>query len=447
MKMKPTQCCAKNSRDTGHLDSYTDKSRVSSCNDDVLKSFKVKKDKNIKGVSHILSVLQKMVQKITSKKRVRECSKYSVGKSVTIRVNNEGGNARVCGLNRCENTMECPRCAHTISVARAKQVDSVVQPILEKGGEAFFVTLTIPHTMNDSFRTLWKSLGKCWDSMMRQKVGKWLGKMTHEGRPLWVKAFDHTFTRNGDHIHFHCLFVIEKRISDEDFKSFKNLMFSEWLRLIEKNTGKIGDKKGLKIDRVFDAEGVAKYNNKISSVAFEIASRGTTKQTASGSYNIWEMIWAMYEAEQSGDMETFKKLYKRFKMFEKQTHKLRTISFSKAFRERIPEEDIDEMKAQQDEQSKEVLKIRTDLWKLINQRDDTANLLELYNAFTTGEEHLKPLVEAVQRVCDRYSEDSDNFDEKQMEIDWGQVSFRISKWIYYRFRPEVYHHHQTFLVE
>jgi hypothetical protein len=134
-------------------------------------------------------------------------------------------------------------------------------------------------------------------------------------------------------------------------------------------------------------------------------------------------------------------------MFEKQTHKLRTISFSKCFREKIEEEELNEYKPeQQDQHSEEVLKLRTDLWKMIQEREDSMNLLELINCYGMGDTHLKPLVDAVEAVAEKYSLENDYYDEEQMRLDGGHVSWRIRGWIFRRFKPELYNEMNQYIV-
>ncbi|MHA2377438.1 MAG: protein rep [Candidatus Thorarchaeota archaeon] len=394
-----------------------------------------KKQSNKKGLSLLLGTLQKVVQSISTKKNVRECSKFSTGKEVTIRQAIGGGNARFCGLNRCLNTTTCPRCAHMLGVARAKIIDGVAVPLIEAGGSGFMLTATIPHTRKDKFQDLRKGLNTCWDRLMRQKFGKHLGKLNADGKPLWVKSFDYTWGRNGDHLHFHALILAERSVSNEEYQKLESMFYDAWIKIVKKYLNKVSQRQALKFERVYDVEGVSKYNNKISSVAFEIASRGTTKRSTGDSYNIWELIWEYHNSTDSKRRATLKR---KFQMFEKQTHKLRTISFSKCFREKIEEKELNEYKPeQQDQHSEEVLKLRTDLWKMIQEREDSMNLLELINCYGMGDTHLKPLVDAVEAVAEKYSLENDYYDEEQMRLDWGHVSWRIRGWIFRRFKPEL----------
>jgi hypothetical protein len=279
---------------------------------------------------------------------------------------------------------------------------------------------------------------------MRQKFGKRVASFNRNKKPLWVKSFDYTMTDNGNHNHFHVLIMVENKMSDQEYEELKLLCVEKWGDLVKKITGRdISKQHGVVFERVWDLEGVTKYNNKISSVAFEIASRGSTKRSGKNSMNIMELIYAI-QTEQDEDKRNV--LIKKFRLFEKQTHKLKTITYSKCFRAQIEDYDKEQMMEEREEKTNLNLKIRKDLFSLMVRKDDTANLLELYNCYSTGDIHLKPIVEAVERVCEKYNSTTCYMNEKQMMKDWGQVAFRIRKWIFYRFKPEFYHYNPKLLI-
>jgi hypothetical protein len=387
-----------------------------------------KKSPSKHAVGVVLDKLQKIAQGISTKKGVRECSKFATGRSVKMRVDNKSGNVRFTGLNRCLNSTSCPRCSHILGTARAKGIDSVAVPVIEGGGAGVMVTLTIPHHRKDKFIDLRRVLNKSWDALMRQKFGITCGKFNRNGKPLWVKSFDYTWGRNGDHLHFHCMILFEAGLTEDEFTELEDLCTRSWIKLVKKNFRRDASPEALKFERAYDVEGISKYNDKISSVAFEIASRGTTKQSKSGSMNVWELLWLCKHEPDDAKRKSYKR---KFRQYEKDTHKLRTISYSKSFKERLDETKLskEEVIEKQDETSSEVLAIRNDLWALVNQRGDRINLLELFNSYFTGDEELKPIIEEVMKVCNRYGEDSNNYNEEQMSKDWGDVSWKITLWM------------------
>lgn len=402
------------------------------------------KTKRKQGLQWVLKKLQRTVQAITYKKSVKTCSSFAVNRSCEIKISTEGSpNARFTGLNSCLNTTICPPCAHRLGVERAKKITSVAEPVMHAGGSGMMLTLTIPHLRKDNFKWLNKNLNHCWHALMRQKIGKHFGKLNKDNRPLWVRSWDYTWSINGDHVHLHCLVLFENTPTEEHFKKLEFDVIDAWLKLVKKNLKRKGSRKACKVERVYNVEGVAKYNNKIGSVAFEIASSGITKTSKKGSLNIWELIWAI---QTETDPERKETLIKKFRTFEKQTTKLRTISFSKSFREKIEgiEEELEE---EENNNTKSVLKIRADLFKLVRKADDTMDLLDLFNAHYEGDISAKPVVEFIERICDKYNDEQCFIDEEQMEKDWGVASFRLRRWSYYRFRPEHFNQPHRLLIE
>lgn len=401
------------------------------------------KHKLNQGVNWIINRLQKIVQTITIKKGVRDCSKYPTKTSVILRTAVGGGNASFVGLNRCLNSTVCPRCSAIRGVQRAVQIDSVAKPIMAAGGSGAMLTLTIPHYRKDDFKWLNKSINKCWHSLMRQKFGKHVANFNLSRQPLWVRSWDHTWSPNGNNIHLHSLIMFERNPTDDEFSALFAECIDAWGKLVEKVLNRKASPEAMTFKRVYDAGGVAKYNNKISSVAFEIASGGLTKTQKKTSFNIWELIWSIQEEK---DPEKKKVLIKKFQMFEAQTHKLRTISFSKTYKERIPKEGEDGDLEEEKPETVDVLKIRTDLFKHIRKMEDTLNLLDLYNSYSTGDESAKPIVKMVEDICNKFSEESNNFDEPAMMADWGFISFRLSSWAFYKSRPEYYNQPYDLLI-
>jgi hypothetical protein len=403
------------------------------------------KPNNKKGLSLVMGTLHRTAQSISGKKNVQECSKFSTGKEVTIRQAIGGGKARFHGLNRCLNTTSCPRCASMLGVKRAKIIDGVSIPIMQAGGTGFMLTATIPHTRKDKFRDLRAGINKCWDRLMRQKFGKAIGSFNQDGRPLWCRAFDYTWGRNGDHLHFHALILCDKTVSQEEHQDLEAMFYNCWIKIVKKYLNKDSQPEALKFDRVYDCEGVSKYNNKISSVAFEIACNATTKRASNGSYNVWELLWAYnkYKNTKRGEV-----LRAKFRQYERDTHNLRTITFSRKFKELINEENLDEYSEEDANQdSEEVMKIRTDLWKLIKKRNDEPKILELVNSRGQGDKEADNLFDALEMIAWKYNIENDFYNEDEMEMDWAMFSGNLDHWVRKNYPREFYQDYKPIQVQ
>ena len=393
----------------------------------------------------IIRGLQRVVRVHTGQKGVKTCSTFSVAKSNVMRVSSKGGNARLMGLNKCLNTTSCPTCSYIRGTQRARQIDLVAKPVIDAGGCGVLLTLTLPHLRKDNLRHLNKVLSECFHSLMRNSFGRAIGKFNDDNKPLWCRSWDWTWGRNGDHSHLHVLLLFQTKPDPVMMQILKSECFDKWCNLVEKKLGRTPSYQAYDWTPVYDVSGVANYNNKISSLAFEIAAGGIQKKSNGESLNIGELILAI---EQEGDEERRKILIRKFKMYEKQTHKLRTISFSKSFKDKMKkEEEAQEDEIQEDDtNSKELFKIRSDLTKMIMRKGDLPSLYQVVNAYTLGDETTKDLFVKIVAITEKYSEDTMLFDDEQMSRDWDGVAWAMKAWTFYRHTPAYYHHKHSDLI-
>jgi hypothetical protein len=426
-----------NTGDQTRLDNIEDNSPVG----DNHYNAKALKPKKIWTYRRIINRLQKWVKKHTNIKSVQCCCSFALNSSVEMLVRASSGAASWAGLNVCGNTTTCPVCSQQKGIQRARQVDSVAVPIIEAGGSGVMLTLTVPHLIKDDLKTQVQNLNKCWDRLMRGKFGKKCGQYNKNNKTIWVRSWDWTTGQNGNHSHLHNLIMFERQPTQAELIELEIFAWENWARIVESVFKREASIKAFKMEEVSNVKGVSAYNNKISSFAFEIACGGSIDtSSAKTSFNIWELIWAIEEEQ---DEEKKKILLRKFRMFEKQTKKLRTISFSKTFRERIVE---DEELKKEDEEKKVVLRIREDLWKLVVKREHTSSLLELYEAVASGDEAAKPIFESVESLTSKYSEETKFIDEESMEKEWDGIAFRISAWMFYKNKPEFYNSQHSILV-
>lgn len=399
---------------------------------------KCPKTKKIIPFRRVISTLHNFVKKNTQIKTVRNCCSFAIGGAVELAVSPQGGNAHFVGLNTCRNTTGCPACSYSGAMKSARQLQGVAKPVFEMGGSGVMLTLTIPHLVNDDLREQIQKLSKCWNRLIQGKFGKECARLSG-GENLWVRAFDYTTGENGHHPHLHNGILFHREITDEELVELELLCWKKWEKIVKSVFGRKPTKKAFLMERMRGMKGVSEYNNKIGSVAFEIASGGSINTEAKGdSLNIWQLIWSIREEENPVKRNA---LMKKWMCFEKATLNLKTITFSKTFREKIKEleEDDDvEEEIEETEEKKTVLTIREDLYKVIRDSQDTMPLLELYEAYTTGDESVEPLVHLVEEITEVYDTEGEYINQKEMERDWGFISFRIQRWMYYRDKPEFY---------
>lgn len=153
----------------------------------------------------------------------RSCGKKPTGTNVPVRLGKSG--AHFGGLQHCHSVWSCADCSATIRNRRAADIDQLLTKHFARGGVVFFLTLTLPHTVNDSLR---ESLGTLHETYERSMSGK----MGQKYRDIFgvvgsVKATEITYGRNGWHPHLHVLVLAERWPSDAQWLPHDDLMLSE----------------------------------------------------------------------------------------------------------------------------------------------------------------------------------------------------------------------------
>ena len=399
-----------------------------------------KSPKSLKNGSYktIIRKLQCWVKRNSQIRSVRMCCSFAVEAVVSL-TTSPNGNACFLGLNRCRNTTSCPVCSYERGLLRARQITEVARPIYETGGTAVLLTLTIPHDITDGLKQQVQKLNQAWNRLIRGEFGKKCARFNKNDCSLWVRSFDWTTGQNGNHSHLHNQIYFETAPTKQEFFELRTLCWKKWLKIVFSIFKRNPRRDCFEMEEIYDVEGVANYTNKIASFAFEVACGGSIHTKAKGGgLNVWGLLDAIEKEENQAKREI---LTRKWRMFEDQTRKLRTITFSKTFRERIEEleeeEDIKNLK-DNNKENKVQVELRADLFKLIKRKDDTANVLELFEAFVAGEEAAEPIAKEVQAIASKFSIETEYFNQNEMEKDWGFVAFKIQRWKFYRTKPEFY---------
>jgi hypothetical protein len=120
------------------------------------------------------------------------------------------GTLHKSGVNRCKSVGSCPLCAPTIRSTRAADIEAAVEAWHLRGGEVWFLTLTIPHAAGDDLGDNLSQLRRMWRRMWNGKAGQALKQSM--GRVGYVRAFEVTWTYdNGWHPHLHVLLFTKAR--------------------------------------------------------------------------------------------------------------------------------------------------------------------------------------------------------------------------------------------
>lgn len=148
--------------------------------------------------------LQREAQKLLPDKRVSVCNRHvracEIGEVVGRSVN---GRAEFVNVLRCASVWDCPVCASKIASSRSRLVLSAMDRALALGYQVHLLTLTVPHTIHQSAKTVVSALSSArshWKDSRAYKAHKaasgWLGE-------IWANEV--TYGANGWHAHCHAM--------------------------------------------------------------------------------------------------------------------------------------------------------------------------------------------------------------------------------------------------
>jgi hypothetical protein len=133
------------------------------------------------------------------------------------------------GVAYCSSMWGCPACSAVIRQRRADELERGVVPFLsrDQGGGGLLLTLTIPHTFDDSLETTFATVRDGWAFLRRSRAVK--DVWARIGVVGYVKAVEITHGRNGWHPHLHVLVLTEGRLSAAQVADFSGVVEAGWI--------------------------------------------------------------------------------------------------------------------------------------------------------------------------------------------------------------------------
>lgn len=211
------------------------------------------------------------------------------------------GNSNCCGTSRCNSIYQCNVCQQRILSRRQKELEIINKSHLESGGGVYLLTLTVKHSMLDSFESLLGSsknlsglLGAYSYLVSKDRGFKKL--LENYGVQMSCRAFESTWGQtNGYHVHLHCLYYTSRQLTDKEMQSFPKEFYKLWVNAIDKAGLKIPNKKhGVDFQ---DGSNAGKYIAKWSS-SNELSSV-THKKAKDGNFTINELENLLIEKTQT----------------------------------------------------------------------------------------------------------------------------------------------------
>jgi hypothetical protein len=172
-------------------------------------------------------------RRITTRKSLRTCGLFTAEGRVSVSLT-EKGHASVSGVHTCGSKL-CPVCQAREAGAQMAKLERAATKLLEDGGSALFLTLTIPHDRGSDLGDLVTALQKAWSASMSGQGGKvW----KRYGRTHYLRALDYTHGSNGHHPHYHAVIFMDGVVSDEDLYWLEFDLRTRWSRSVKKSTGR-----------------------------------------------------------------------------------------------------------------------------------------------------------------------------------------------------------------
>lgn len=174
---------------------------------------------------------------------------------------------------RC-HSRACPSCAHTLAISRAIEIEKALVAAQGKRWTTLFVTMTVPHSKEQTLKTSLDNLGEIWNRMRMYRIMRCFYK--DNGFIGLIKSLDVTYSkRSGWHPHYHILLFFEAtRAPKALFREYRKLLCNEYKKIVPRITGmKPSDQHGIKIQYVdlsdtntASIEALPKYMSGISSI-------------------------------------------------------------------------------------------------------------------------------------------------------------------------------------
>lgn len=132
------------------------------------------------------------------------------------------------GLFTCGSVWLCPVCASKISEHRRIELTEALSIAESKGLKVLHLTLTAPHHLGESLKSLLEKMAKARRLMLNRKPWKRLELALGLQGSIRALEVTHSF-QNGWHVHFHVLLLVSETLSDSQIQEQQKIIFDQWL--------------------------------------------------------------------------------------------------------------------------------------------------------------------------------------------------------------------------
>lgn len=169
----------------------------------------------------------------------------------------------------------CPVCAIRNAYERASDIETAIIEAHRRGYKMAFVTYTIPHTRRQSCATVYSHIQTAYSKLPRGK--RYSDFLSSLGYIAQIKTVDYTYTENGWHVHFHCVYFFDTSLDPIDLArqlaSPADGLPYFWDRAVFRETGKhISFKHGLDVEAIELAADTDEQSRQIAAYVAKVIS-------------------------------------------------------------------------------------------------------------------------------------------------------------------------------
>jgi hypothetical protein len=190
--------------------------------------------------------LRDALRDFTSQPRAEGCGcrRVVAGQEPQVAVSANGGKAVAhwTRVQLCGRIWICPVCSPRIRQVRAMELDAAARRWIDGSvggiipahgtGSVALLTLTIPHTHDQTLAETWRTLRELWGALLSGKG--WQTAKTNFGVEHYVRAYDLTHGANGWHPHIHALVFTRTRLTDKQVAAFATSLYERAHRHLDK---------------------------------------------------------------------------------------------------------------------------------------------------------------------------------------------------------------------
>ena len=311
--------------------------------------------------------------------RVAKCQRLKVkGISEVSVCKTPQGTGVYKGLQTCGSVWDCPVCSAKVGARRAEECKQGLEKWLEMDGKVYFITLTFPHTNEQSAMELREKQRVALNFLKSNGEYKKLKKrLRYQGV---IRSLEVTYgKKNGFHPHTHELFLCKNATT---FGDIKNVLFPIWRKACHKaGLGIPNQAHGVDVQ---GGQKAAEYINKFG----QELTLSHLKKAKNDRHTPFSMLAAYH-------YDNDKELGQKFVEYSDAFFCSRQIFWTNGLKDLLGVSDMsdEELATLQDQKATEVTTIDSPRWEAVTYYKQRASVLQV--ASTQGKLAADKLVEAL----------------------------------------------------